>query len=193
MEQRDLFAGPSAIDQRTYFALYPAPALSRHIFESARTLAQRNAVRHTILADRLHVSLNNVQRGGPKALARVEEALAAGAAVKLPAFTIDFDRLETWDRGHASMRQRPTVLRCSEQSAQVTALYHAIRREMQRLGLRVGPPDFNPHITLWYSHVRIAPRVLQRPLRMPVERFCLVQTTAGTRAVDVLASWALDA
>jgi len=190
----DLFGGlPTPVEHRTYFALLPPPALAQRIEHDARRLGRLHNVRTVIAAHRLHVSLNGIQRGSALEPEQLEYAFEIGGAIRRPPFDLVFDRLQTWDGGRSGQRRHPppTVLCCAEPPREAAALYDDLRRQMQRLGLRVGPRAFRPHITLWYAPARLAARVLNRPVRLRVNRFCLVHTVSGAAKAEHLASWPL--
>ena len=194
MEEPDLFgATPSLVEHRTYFALYPPPDIAVRIERYARDLARGQFARRIVAAARLHISLNGLQRGQQLAPEETEEALMIGEAVRRPPFDLVFDRVQTWDGGREQARRgpAPTVLCCSDLPREALALYEDLRRRMQEAGMRTGRSAFNPHITLFYAPGRLPTRTLPRPLRLHIDRFCLVHTATGTMRPDYLASWPL--
>ncbi|ODT76576.1 MAG: hypothetical protein ABS76_30605 [Pelagibacterium sp. SCN 64-44] len=183
---------PAAIEHRSYFALYPDPALAQRIERDARDLGRFYNVRRVVRAGRLHVSLHGLQRGPELASDHLEEALLVGEAIRRPPFDLVFDQVQTWDGGQSG-RPSPvaTVLCCSEPPRDALALYEDVRRRMQQAGLKAGPRTFSPHLTLWYAPGRIPSRRLARPVRLRVQRFCLVHTATGVDQPDYLACWPL--
>ena len=194
MEEPDLFGvTPSPVEHRTYFALYPPPAIAVLIERYARDLARGQFARRIVSASKLHISLNGLQRGQQLAPEQTEDALLIGEAIRRPPLDLVFDRVQTWDGGREQARRgpAPTVLCCSEPPREAMALYEDLRRRMQAAGMRSGRSVFNPHITLFYAPGRLPTRTLPRPLRLHVDRFCLVHTATGATRPDYLASWPL--
>ena len=205
--QLDFFGGESTTTLRAgntprdhvhrwYFSLLPPPATAQDIEYGAQLLARRYGARNPARADRLHVSLNGVwnDREGIEA-ALVDDALEVGEAVKRPGFDIAFDTVMTFSvdsRSKTGGRSIvPTVLTCSNGAREVLALYADIRREMQRLGMGVGPRSFVPHLTIWYGPERVPELLLKRPFRWPVRKFWLVHTTRGQRQPEYVGEWSL--
>ncbi len=194
MDEPDFFGHrPTPVEHRSYFALYPDPAMAQRIERSARDLGRLHNVRRVVSAGRLHVSMNGLKRGEQLATQQLEDALLIGEAIRHPPFDLVFDRVQTWDGGRNSGRrsQVPTVLCCSDPSREAAILYDNLRRQMRNFGLCTGARSFSPHITLWYAPTRLATRNLTRPLRIRIDRFCLVHTLAGADRPDHLASWPL--
>ena len=205
--QLDFFGGGSAqalkpeassrdYAHRWYFTLLPPPAAAQDIERGAQLLARRYGARYPTRADRLHVSLNSVWRSKNEAEpALVEDALEAGDAIKRPGFDIAFDTVRTFSGDSRSKTGGrsivPTVLTCSNGAREVLALAADLRREMQRLGMTVGPRSFTPHLTIWYGPERVSDVALKRSFRWPVRKFWLVHTTKGQRKPDYVGEWAL--
>lgn len=181
---------------RWYFTIVPPPALAQDVERGAMLIARRYGARYPIRADRLHVSLNGVWRSKDEIEpALIDEALDVGAAIRRPGFDIAFDKLQTFggdSRSRTGGRSIvPTVLTCSNGAREVVALYGDIRRQMQRLGMPVGPRAFVPHLTIWYGPERVPDLLLHRPFRWPVRKFWLVHTIKGQRRPDYVGEWSL--
>lgn len=205
--QLDFFGGGSAralkpegtprdYVHRWYFTLVPPPAVAQDLEYAAGLLARRHGARYPTKAERLHVSLNGVWRSNDEIEpALVEDALEAGGAVRRPGFDIAFDIVQTFtgdSRSKTGGRSNvPTVLTCSNGAREVQALYADLRREMQRLGMAVGPRSFVPHLTLWYGPERVSDMHLRRPYRWPVRKFWLVHTVKGRKLPDYVGEWSL--
>ncbi|WP_332691643.1 2'-5' RNA ligase family protein [Devosia sp.] len=191
-------AGPAREDyrHRWYFTIVPPPALAQDIERGAALLARRFGARYPIRADRQHVSLNGVWRSKDEIEpALVDEALEVGDAIRRPGFDIAFDKLQTFagnSRSKTGGRSIvPTVLTCSNGDREVVALHADIRREMQRLGMAVGPRSFVPHLTIWYGPERVPDLQLKRPFRWAVRQFWLVHTIKGQKRPDYIGEWSL--
>jgi len=181
---------------RWYFTIVPPPAEAQRIEYGAGLLARRFGARNPTGAERLHVSLNGVWRSKEEIEpALVDDAMEVGDAIRRPGFDIAFDTLQTFSGdGRSKTGGRsivPTVLTCSNGAREVLALYADIRREMQRLGMAVGPKSPMPHLTIWYGPERVPGLLLKRPFRWPVRKFWLVHTTRGQRRPDYVGEWAL--
>jgi len=205
--QLDFFGGGSAqalksqapsrdFAHRWYFTLVPPPAVAQELERGAQLLARRYGARYPTRAERLHVSLNGVWRSRDEIEpALVEDALEAGNAIRRPGFDIAFDRVQTFAGGSRSKTGGrsivPTVLTCSNGAREVLTLYADLRREMQRLGMAVGPKSFVPHLTIWHGPERVTDFMLKRPFRWPVRKFWLVHTTKAQKKPDYVGEWSL--
>jgi 2'-5' RNA ligase len=205
--QLDFFGGGSAkalkpvrtprdYVHRWYFTLVPPPAVAQDLEYGAQLLARRHGARYPTKADRLHVSLNGVWRSKDEIEpALIEDALEVGDAVRRPGFDIAFDTVQTFagdSRSRTGGRSIvPTVLTCSNRAREAQALYADLRREMQRLGMPVGPRAFVPHLTIWYGAERVPDLLLKRPFRWPVRKFWLVHTVKGRKLPDYVGEWSL--
>ena len=181
---------------RCYFTLVPPPATAQHIERGAQLLARRYGARNPTRSHRLHISLNGVWRSPDEIEPLlVDEALEVGAAIRRPGFDVAFDKLQTFSGDSRSRTGGrtivPTVLTCSNGARDLLVLYADIRREMQRLGMPVGPRSFVPHLTLWYGPERIPDLLLKRPFRWAVRKFWLVQTIRGQKRPDYIGEWSL--
>lgn len=196
--QFELFGGEpaaaTALEHRYYFTLLPPPALAQDIEWGAKRLGRRLGARNVVRAERQHVSLHAVQRGAEISDDLLSDALEVGEAVRRPGFDIVFDTVMTFSGRRpktGGRAQYPTVLGCSNGARDLLGLYGDIRTQMQRRGLRVGPRDFAPHLTIWYGPERVTERRLRRPYRWAVRSFWLVHTVPGISRPDYLAEWAL--
>jgi 2'-5' RNA ligase len=187
-------AGVTALEHRYYFTLLPPPALAQKIEWGAKQVGRRLGVRNVVRAERQHVSLHQVLYGREIGADLLGEALDVGEAIRRPGFDIVFDTVMTFSgrRPRTGGRaQYPTVLSCSNGARDLLGLYGDIRTQMQRRGLRVGPRDIAPHLTIWYGPDRVTERRLRRPYRWAVRSFWLVHTVPGISRPDYLAEWAL--
>ena len=181
---------------RWYFTLVPPPAVAQDIERAGELLARRFGARYPARAHRLHVSLNGVWKSNNEIEpALIEDAIEAGNAVRRPGFDIAFDTVQTLagdSRSRTGGRSIvPTVLTCSNGAREVQELYADLRREMQRLGMPVGPKLFEPHLTIWYGPERVADMLLRRPFRWPVRKFWLAHTVKGRKLPDYVREWSL--
>jgi 2'-5' RNA ligase len=153
-------------------------------------------VRYTTPAGRLHVSLNTVWRANEEVQsALIDDALEAGGAIRRPGFDLAFDRVQTWPGNSRSKTGGrsivPTVLLCSNGLREAQALFADIRREIHRRGMPASEKTFTPHMTLWWSHVRVPDFMLDRPCRWRVNKFWLVQTVRGRKQPEYVGEWTL--
>src|SRR5690606_38785729 len=91
-------ASARALAHRYYFTLVPPPAVAQAVERAAMLLARRYGARNPVRAERLHVSLHRVQLGREIDADLLDDALAAGAAIRRPGFDIAFDQVRTFAR-----------------------------------------------------------------------------------------------
>lgn len=177
MSQLDLFGPPLSEPDISYFALRPDPGTAGAIENIARSIRRSLGLGGRIYpADRLHLSLCAVGRGG----ADIASAIEAAACIRAGAFPITLDTVTTFGGG----QQTCLVLRCSQPIDALDVFARQLRSELLRHAVSPGRSRFVPHVTL----VRPAPRVpdfrLDRPVGWVVRDFVLALKGRG-RARDI--------
>lgn len=187
-EQMSLDLGLPPQPEICYFALRPDAATARAIVEVARWCCERHGLSARLYgADRLHLSLAPAESRRGVRKGDVAAAIGAAAGVRSGRFAVTFDRICTFGGGV----KRPVVLRCSEAIAGLNELRAKLHRELVKVGLRHGPAQFCPHVTLFWDRCRIPEAKLKEPIRWNVEEFVLVRSMIGrSRHID-LGRWLL--
>lgn len=138
-------------------------------------------------ANQLHVSLVGMRNGRQIDKATVQAASAAAAAIKAPAFELNFDRIVSFRQGGA----KPLVLLCREGADLVIDLERRIVEALNSVGLRVRRrTGFVPHCTLLYDSKLVPETPLDRPIVVPVTEFHLLHRSENGRRRSV-GSWPL--
>ena len=139
-------------------------------------------------ADQRHVSLLSI--GSDEGVTRqlIEDAAAAAAQVRSPAFDLAFDRIVSFRNG----RPKPLVLLCGEGANRVVELVSGIAEALNGFGfgihLRAG---FVPHCTVLRDD-RLVPEVsLNRPILSRMREFHLEHSTNGGRLRLRIGRWPL--
>jgi 2'-5' RNA ligase len=182
-------AEPARPTDRLFFAVRPsAPACAQVEALTARLRDGLGLKGRPIQAERLHSTLHHLgdHAGLPPAL--VEQARAAGAAVRVPAFEVVFDRVASFARP----RNQPLVLRGGAGLAALVALQQALGAAMARVGLgRHVETHFTPHVTLLYDDSRV-PEQATAPIRWTVDELVLVHSLLGQTLHKTLGRWPLQ-
>lgn len=173
-----------------FFAVLPDPRTS----ELLEAVLQASRAEHGLPDERrakelLHVSLYGFGLFAHLPSEVVRIAREIGDAVKVPAFQMTLDRLETFTtrRGH------PLVLTCSEGKAAWRPLWGAISRGFMASGLSAVPfSRFKPHVTLIYNGKPMPPRRLEKPITLMVREIVLVLSIHGETRHEHLGRWPLD-
>lgn len=173
-----------------YFALRPSPQAARAALALGGRLCAARGLKGALTpADRLHVSLNCVgvfDRVPPEV---VDGARRAAGAVTAPRFTLAFNRLAGWGRGHGP---GPVVLAGDEGVIGVEALHAAIHARLAALGMVRGRlRQFWPHMTLLWEHAQV-PETIVPPISWRVADFVLVDAFHGSGGRRILGAWPLS-
>lgn len=189
MQQSSLggFAPPHPTD-RLFFAVMPPPEVAGQVAALADRLrgdlGLRGRPRPT---GHLHVTLHHLGdfAGLPKR--RVDEASAAAAGVRLPAFEARFDRVGSF-RGRAG--KHPFVLLGAEDPAGLAGLYGCLGAQLAAAGLVRPERAFVPHLTLLYDACTVAPQPVD-PVHWTVREFLLIHSLLERTEYRVLGRWPL--
>jgi 2'-5' RNA ligase len=139
--------------------------------------------------DLLHVSLYGLGLFASLPSEVVRTARRIGEAVKVPAFEVALDRLETFStrRGHR------LVLTSSKGAAAWRPLWDAMGKSFLASGRRAIPfSRFKPHLTLIYDGKLIPRRILATPITLTVRDFVLVLSIHGETRHEHLGRWTLE-
>lgn len=151
-------------ESRVFFALWPDTATASAIEKTIDTLQPTG---RRVARRRLHLTLAFI---GPASAQRIEQLCERAADIRVPAFTLQLDRV-----GYFS-RPRVLWLGASGVPSPLVTLAQAVRDPDDAQDCNQA---FRPHITLTrgadplYDPARIA------PIDWPVARFSLVQSGAG--------------
>jgi 2'-5' RNA ligase len=197
-------AGPAALPRRgtasvvTYFAVLPPEEVRDEIIRlRQKTVARERIFGRAVAPERLHISIAPLMRCRPSDIpdfAQEIEPRADGIAshVKMPAFDVVFDRVQTFntkDRDEAHRRYY-LVLDGSDVPG-LLRLNDLFRQSLVRCGLGTAMPKaFNPHLTLFYASRPIAPRDIAS-IRWTVRDVALVQSFHGEGRHVILKRWPL--
>jgi 2'-5' RNA ligase len=179
-----------------YFAILPPEEIGRAMLRLRQeTVARERIFGRPVAPERLHVSIAPLMRTSPVDMpdfAQAVEPLADGivARVKMPAFDIVLDRVQTFntkDRDEAHRRYY-LVLDGADLPGLIR-LNDLFRQSLIGRGLGAAMPKaFNPHVTLFYANRPIAPRDVP-PIRWRIRDVALVRSGDGRYAV--LKRWPL--
>ena len=181
-------AAPNHI-HRLFFAVFPDDAARRAIALAAEGMRSRGTVRgRWIDPRRYHLTL--IFLGDNAELRRdlVDRAMAAAMKVRLPAFVLSLERIASFPG-----RKPPGVLLCAEGTTPVHALWLALRRELELVGLGAAlEKDFTPHLTVFHGHGAMLDAAAIEPIAWTVREFVLVHSVVGQKEYRILGRWALS-
>jgi len=169
--------------RRLFFALWPSPALRRKLTDENAALVLSSGGKPTPSAN-LHVTLVFV---GEQPAQRLDDILAAGTSVSAPAFTLSFDRAESWSRS------KVLVLPATHTPPELATLVERLHISLLDRQIELRREEYRPHITL----ARKLPRAwLTRPIepfQWHAQEFVLAESVSeeGGPRYEVLARWPL--
>jgi len=152
---------------RLFLALWPSPAVRRHLVELQSRWAWPPGAACT-LADNLHLTLHFI---GAVPAVRVPDVME-GLRVSAPRVTLELDTPEVWPN-------RCAVLCPSAVPAALAWLHNTLAQSLHVQGLPVEPRPFRPHVTLARNAAGAVPPAQPATLRWPVRGYELVQSAAG--------------
>lgn len=169
--------------RRLFFALWSSTDLRHQLIYKNAALVLSSGGKPTSSAN-LHVTLVFI---GEQPAQRFGDVLAAGASVSAPAFTLSFDRAESWSRS------RVLVLPATHTPPELAMLVDRLHDGLLERQIELRREIYRPHITL----ARKLPRPwLARPIepfQWQAQEFVLAESVAGVDGprYDVLAGWPL--
>ncbi len=169
--------------RRLLFALRPSPALRRKLADGNAALIRSSGGKPVADAN-LHLTLVFV---GEQPAQRLDDILAAGAAVSAPAFTLSFERAESWSRS------KVLVLPAACTPSELAALVDRLHISLLDRQIDLKREQYRPHLTL----ARKLPRAWLtwpiEPFQWRVRQFVLAESVAGEGGprYRVLARWSL--
>jgi RNA 2',3'-cyclic 3'-phosphodiesterase len=147
-----------------------------------------------VRTERLHVTLASLGWDAEFSPRKVWWACAAAAEVRVPAFSLRFNRCLSF-QGRQS--RRPLVLCGSETGvAGMVALHQALRQALRAKAPSPAPasagPSFTPHMTLLYGPLAVEEHGVE-PLEWRVDAFQLLYNRRGSPGpYQVLGCWGLS-
>lgn len=183
------FDDTPAPTDRLFFALFPDAETAERIAQCARQLRTEHGLHGAPLkTERFHITLHHLgdYAGLPQGV--IEMAGRAAAAVKVPPFSVTFDRAVSFS---SSPRNRPFVLRGDAGLVDLMAFQRALGIEMTKAGLgRWAKPAYTPHVTLLYDDRAVAEQPVE-PITWTAGEFILVRSLIGQTLHVPLARWPL--
>ena len=185
----DDFAGPLALTDRYFFALYPPLDVASGVGQIALEQRKGRGLQgKPLLTDRFHVTLLHLGDYAEERPDIVSAAQAVAENLRADAFDICFDRVASFARKAA---KAPLVLQGSEGVHDVIAFQQKLANAMKRSSLhRLAKGSFTPHMTLLYDDQTVAEEPVQ-PVGWNVREFVLVRSLIGKTQHIVLGRWAL--
>lgn len=169
--------------RRLFFALWPSPALRHKLADENAALILGSGGKPVPDAN-LHVTVVFV---GEQPAQRLDAILAAGASVSAPAFTLSFDRAESWSRS------KVLVLPATRTPPELAALVDRLHISLSDRQIELQREEYRPHVTLARKLPRTwLPRPIE-PFQWHVHEFVLAESEPGATGprYAVLARWPL--
>lgn len=167
-----------------FFAALPPLPVTDQIAEAWHRFGTGEALRR----DKLHLTLIPVAEADPPPEDLLIAMQGAGDGIDLPAFSISFDRLETWpQRGR---HDHPLVLTSSQPCPAAAALSRTLRDALP-VDLRWPPRPFRPHVTLAYGKGFPEPIPLPAPIIWQIRQVALIQSLRGKGQHIKMNIWSL--
>jgi len=173
---------------RLFFALWPDDALRARIAGTAASVLSEHAPGGRALnPERFHMTLQFLGDFRPLPAALVEDARAAAATLRSPAFELVLDELGSFRGANVwwfGTRHVPDALR---------ALYDALGRSLAELHVPTKPAaNFVPHLTVQRDVRRHIANAPLPPLAWPVREFVLVDSQPGRGTpYELIGRWPL--
>jgi 2'-5' RNA ligase len=179
---------PPRPPQAVFFALQPDPDVARHLGGLARHFCSKHKSKGRPRPKRcLHVTLHAVGRFVELPRDVLTTINAAVSLIKMPPFTVAFDRTMNFGCG----RDRMLVLVGDDGVAGVRFLQHELVAALQKIGLAgCREPRFTPHLTLLYHRGEIADQIVE-DICWTVRDFVLLRSYYGQSRHEELARWPL--
>jgi len=173
---------------RLFFALWPDDAVRARIAESAASVLSEHAPGGRALKlERYHMTLQFLGDFLPLPAALIEDAQAAAAALRSPAFELVLDEVGSFRGANVwwfGPRHVPDALR---------ALYDALGQSLEAHRVPVKPSaSFVPHLTVQRDVRRHVAHAPLPPLAWPVREFVLVDSQPGRGTpYELIGRWSL--
>jgi 2'-5' RNA ligase len=185
---------PSRIQlkHRLFLGIFADSKARAPIATIAQSLAHEHGMRGRPLpSDRLHVTLHHLGDYLELPPERVDAAMAAIGRIDVPAFDIEFVRIDSF---HGKPGHYPCVLRCADAPAEgdaptgIFALWHEARVQLAAEGYAsMLGRRFVPHLTLVYGDRRLPAPVAIQPIAWRVDEVMLVHSLLGRTEYRFLA------
>ncbi|WP_375203895.1 2'-5' RNA ligase family protein [Hyphococcus sp.] len=173
-----------------FFALFPDQAAPDKIQALAAQLQNAHHLAgKPFVADRFHVSLQNLDRYECVPNEVVDSAGKAAAHLQQDSFDLTLDRAQSFSRGPGGC---PLVLLPGDGVEALCEFHRNLGAALKREGLgRFAAFDFTPHLTLLYGD-RLVEEHPVSPISWRVTEFSLVLSHVGQTRYDILGQWPLD-
>jgi 2'-5' RNA ligase len=167
--------------------LFPEDTVARRIAALAGMLRRDYRLKgKPFPADRLHITLCDLEHHVDLPPELVATAQAAAATVSRPSFEVAFDRVETWGASQS------LVLVGDEGLSELTSFRRALIGALKGAGLGAWlKASFTPHVTLLRDDGIVEEQTVET-FRWTVREFVLVNSLVGQSKYVHLARWALQ-
>ncbi len=179
---------------RLFFGILLDDADAAQTLRCGRQLARKNRLSNRLIdAERLHISLHHV--GDFKRIPSWAEFAAnqAGDAVSMTSFDAvlpEVTSFRAFPRADGRPPRHPFV--CLGVGKGLFELHDSLGQAMRNIGLRAGSKvGFVPHVTLLYDRKEMPVQRIE-PIRLTVDRFCLIHSWRGLSRYTTLQSWELQ-
>jgi len=179
---------PAGHMHRLFFALWPDEALRPRIAQAATSVVSEHAPGgRSLKPDKYHVTLQFLGDFRPLPVSLVDDARAAAATVRSPAFDLVLDEVGSFRGANVwwlGAQHVPEALR---------ALYDALGQSLGRRRVPVrSQASFVPHLTVQRDVRRHIAPVPVAPLAWPVHEFVLIDSQPGRGTpYEMIGRWPL--
>ncbi|MBR7986244.1 2'-5' RNA ligase family protein [Burkholderia cenocepacia] len=178
-------APPPVPVHRFFFAVMPGPATAARITGLAESM--RLEKDSPVSTERLHITLGSVGDFAYVPDAKLARARAVADRMGVPSFSVRFDKIISFN-GRSG--RQPLVLMGKAGLEDLLDFRRQLRDALKRVGVRVFPSGFTPHVTLLYGAQRPDEYRIE-PITWTVFDFVLIDSWLGKSHYDVLGRWPL--
>ncbi|AXF20967.1 2'-5' RNA ligase [Burkholderia pyrrocinia] len=170
---------------RFFFAVMPDPATAVRIAGIAKSMQLEQD--SPLSTERLHVTLGSLGDFAYVPGATLARARAVADRVAVRSFSVRFDKIVSFNGrpGH-----QPLVLMGQADLEDLIDFRRQLRDALKRVGVRVFPSSFTPHVTLLYG-ARRPDEYRIEPITWTVCEFVLIDSWLNRSHYDVLGRWPL--
>lgn len=173
-------------DHNLFFAARPP----RPVADRIRQVWQLAGTDSRLRESTLHLSILPVERAATPDPWLVDDLCSRMDRFRFPAFTLVFDRLQTWQTG-IDKHDRAIVLTTENGHDSLRAMADALRAKA--LPGRHPKTALRPHVTLAYGPGFAEERLLAVPVRWTITEVVLVDSLVGQTRHVPLGRWPLSA
>ena len=175
---------------RLFFALRPDTLVADRIARAVAAVNAEGSVRgRSVKPSKHHLTVQFLGTHDGQPARIIEQARVAAARVRLAAFDLVLDRIDTFG-GH---RRAPCVLRCTADSdASVQTLRRVLGEALVAEGLAHLLEDrFTPHVTIGYAERQLPAPIAIAPITWRVREFALIESHGAEASHVLLDRWSL--